>query len=411
MVPDPSAPQLQRIGLDCRVEGAIASEIFQRRDSGAGCKVEGPQDHRGPGGAEGLMGEDRRALGERCCVSLRGSQREFAGKERREPTGLKAAGTENEGRGGREERLPSEARRMGCSGQDRRANGGHRTEMASGSAFQYSTLATSGHPLSLSPPCSSLSLELLLSSSPPGPPLLLRRRCRRRRYPSLARPFCPSLARPRSRRQSPPGSASSSPFLRGLIPLAGAQHPPLDLESFYYALRILEFPLGRQRDGLSSSADNAADESISANFCLYLRARSITSRARRSEIGGCAFLSGRLTQSASTEWKCVPIILFPLFLFSISSLRNYPRHGSTRNTPSFPFPIHEKQLFTSARESTRQLPRVPPNLRIYFANSPPRFPQNIPGGVENKHVAEGPQRRCLGGQHRRLFSLSIRRRG
>ncbi|EZA58958.1 hypothetical protein X777_16917 [Ooceraea biroi] len=33
-------------------------------------------------------------------------------------------------------------------GQDRRANGGHRTEMASGSAFQYSTLATLGHPTS-----------------------------------------------------------------------------------------------------------------------------------------------------------------------------------------------------------------------------------------------------------------------
>jgi len=42
------------------------------------------------------------------------------------------------------------------SGQDRRANGGHRTEMASGSAFQYSTLATLGHPTS--------SVPLLLSS-------------------------------------------------------------------------------------------------------------------------------------------------------------------------------------------------------------------------------------------------------
>ncbi|TGZ32790.1 Uncharacterized protein DBV15_00914 [Temnothorax longispinosus] len=42
------------------------------------------------------------------------------------------------------------------SGQDRRANGGHRTEMASGSAFQYSTLATLGHPTSsVSPPSSS----------------------------------------------------------------------------------------------------------------------------------------------------------------------------------------------------------------------------------------------------------------
>lgn len=37
------------------------------------------------------------------------------------------------------------------SGQDRRANGGHRTEMASGSAFQYSTLATLGHPTSSAP--------------------------------------------------------------------------------------------------------------------------------------------------------------------------------------------------------------------------------------------------------------------
>ncbi|KYN01234.1 hypothetical protein ALC62_07853 [Cyphomyrmex costatus] len=47
------------------------------------------------------------------------------------------------------------------SGQDRRANGGHRTEMASGSAFQYSTLATLGHPTSSDPPppssCSSAS--------------------------------------------------------------------------------------------------------------------------------------------------------------------------------------------------------------------------------------------------------------
>lgn len=51
------------------------------------------------------------------------------------------------------------------SEQDRRANGGHRTEMASGSAFQYSTLATLGHPVSsASPsglPCSSASSAFL----------------------------------------------------------------------------------------------------------------------------------------------------------------------------------------------------------------------------------------------------------
>ncbi|KYM79980.1 hypothetical protein ALC53_09506 [Atta colombica] len=52
------------------------------------------------------------------------------------------------------------------SGQDRRANGGHRTEMASGSAFQYSTLATLGHPTSSDP----LPPVFLARSQPPAAP-------------------------------------------------------------------------------------------------------------------------------------------------------------------------------------------------------------------------------------------------
>lgn len=63
------------------------------------------------------------------------------------------------------------------SGQDRRANGGHRTEMASGSAFQYSTLATLGHPTSsaprLSPSCPLLVLQHPQRLSPSFPHLVL----------------------------------------------------------------------------------------------------------------------------------------------------------------------------------------------------------------------------------------------
>lgn len=85
------------------------------------------------------------------------------------------------------------------SGQDRRANGGHRTEMASGSAFQYSTLATLGHPTSsvLSSPLflffSILGVSLLLLVPAPHPfalPLFLSS------FLSVSLPFslCPSVS-------------------------------------------------------------------------------------------------------------------------------------------------------------------------------------------------------------------------
>ena len=143
--------------------------------------------------------------------------------------------------------------------------------MASGSAFQYSTLATLGRPLLLLSLVASFSLRLSVrspsrssvSSSPSSTPLSLvvgrwslvvgRRssvvgRCRRRRDyshpPFLSFPLV--LAAPAS---------SLSPDTR---------HPPLDSKSFYFARRILEFPLAASAANFSPAAGrDATNESIS----------------------------------------------------------------------------------------------------------------------------------------------------
>lgn len=53
----------------------------------------GKRDRPGPGskGAEGLMGEDRGALGERCCVSRGGTRRRVRGKREPEESGEDSA--------------------------------------------------------------------------------------------------------------------------------------------------------------------------------------------------------------------------------------------------------------------------------------------------------------------------------
>lgn len=125
------------------------------------------------------------------------------------------------------------------SGQDRRANGGHRTEMASGSAFQYSTLATLGHPTSSAPrlppscppSCSSASSASLSLVPTPRPLRAYIYMYTHTFFLSFFTSFLPSLRRffllSRSRRSpSPPRSHPSQ---------TEAQHPPLDLESFYFA--------------------------------------------------------------------------------------------------------------------------------------------------------------------------------
>lgn len=136
------------------------------------------------------MGKDHRALGERCCVSQGGATRfRQEGEERRRKRNggwWNGRPWKRRGREGEEKVAAEDA----WSEQDRRANGGHRTEMASGSAFQYSTLATLGHPLLLLSLAASSSNRLSvaslsrssassspssasLSSSPPPPSLFL----------------------------------------------------------------------------------------------------------------------------------------------------------------------------------------------------------------------------------------------
>ena len=102
------------------------------------------------------MVKDRRALGGRCCAFQGGMTRVRVEKEDRRKRRAKRSGgwwnrkqwKRRGGEGGRRED-DGGGSKDAWSGQDRRTNGGHRTEMASGSAFQYSTLATLGHPLLL----------------------------------------------------------------------------------------------------------------------------------------------------------------------------------------------------------------------------------------------------------------------
>jgi len=113
--------------------------------------------------------------------SKRGRERE---RERERKTeGSHRRGETRQSGGSEEKRRQTERKREGNGkeedawcGQDRRANGGHRTEMASGSAFQYSTLATLGHPTSsASHPAlpflffSILGVSLFVSRSLPSP--------------------------------------------------------------------------------------------------------------------------------------------------------------------------------------------------------------------------------------------------
>lgn len=115
------------------------------------------------------------------------------------------------------------------SGQDRRANGGHRTEMASGSAFQYSTLATLGRPTS-SGPTALLVLQHPRRLFPSRTHRLIL--CARSIFFSLspsASPSLPACLFLTSRERRPPSPPRSHPSQ------TEAQHPPLDLESFYFA--------------------------------------------------------------------------------------------------------------------------------------------------------------------------------
>lgn len=73
--------------------------------------------------------------------------REMEGSHRREET-RQSGGSGERGNQTERKRERNGKEEDAWCGQDRRANGGHRTEMASGSAFQYSTLATLGHPTS-----------------------------------------------------------------------------------------------------------------------------------------------------------------------------------------------------------------------------------------------------------------------
>lgn len=134
----------------------------------------------------------------------------------------------------------------GCSELARleRANGGHRTEMASGSAFQYSTLATLVEtPLPLAP-TSFLH--------PPVP------------FPSAATFFfvlSSFLLRPRSRPSNVRSlslSLLSLCALSSLSPCRGSDPPVSVLRSFYFALGIPRFSLVV---GLFSSFVDATDES------------------------------------------------------------------------------------------------------------------------------------------------------
>lgn len=135
--------------------------------------------------------------------TAKSSREKGAGGERRGFCGEEARrGTE-----GREERTDAGGGKEDAwSGQDRRANGGHRTEMASGSAFQYSTLATLGHPLPLRYLPRSLSVSVYLGLSVC---LFLSLSI------SVSLCLCPPL--PSLRSSSSPSSASlstsSSPFL------------------------------------------------------------------------------------------------------------------------------------------------------------------------------------------------------
>lgn len=157
------------------------------------------------------------------------------GERRKDHTGREEAKRRN----GEKRRQTERKRGVGkeedaWSGQDRRTNGGHRTEMASGSAFQYSTLATLGHPsLSCPPspsPCSSassISLSLLLAPAP-RPSRSLSRSLSIHFSFRLSLPSLPCGSFPCPDR-CPPSTPRSHPSR------TEAQHPPLDLESFYFA--------------------------------------------------------------------------------------------------------------------------------------------------------------------------------
>lgn len=111
------------------------------------------------------------------------------------------------------------------SWQDSRANGGHRTEMASGSAFQYSTLATLVEtPL---PPAPTSFLHPLAPSPLPHRYLFLR--------PLLVPPLF--AHHPSNVRSLSFSSVPSHPSRR-----PGPRNPLVSvLRSFYFLLRILRF--------------------------------------------------------------------------------------------------------------------------------------------------------------------------
>jgi len=114
-------------------------------------------------------------------------EREREKERERKTEGSHRRGETRQSGGSGEKRRQTERKREGNGkeedawcGQDRRANGGHRTEMASGSAFQYSTLATLGHPTSsASHPAlpflffSILGVSLFVSRSSRSPTLSL----------------------------------------------------------------------------------------------------------------------------------------------------------------------------------------------------------------------------------------------
>lgn len=155
------------------------------------------------------QGSERKSRADRRCE--RGRRRDYTGEERRRQSG--ESGERKEGRQSRKREGDEKEEDAWC-GQDRRANGGHRTEMASGSAFQYSTLATLGHPISST---SHLALAFLFFSIHavflfvPAPRSL-------RSFPlspsfwssSPVSPTARLSFRPDRRPSSPPGSSSFS---------------------------------------------------------------------------------------------------------------------------------------------------------------------------------------------------------
>lgn len=144
------------------------------------------------------------------------------------------------------------------SWQDSRANGGHRTEMASGSAFQYSTLATLVE-TPLPPAPTSFLHPLALSPTPPLPFSSSSPRSSSIRAPSIQRSIFLLLL----------CALSSLSSCKGRNPLVSV------LRSFYFVLRILRF---------RSLPDFSSPSSILAMSLVFERATMLSREDRKREV-------------------------------------------------------------------------------------------------------------------------------